>query len=75
MSELPQEGPFDQTLDEADELTELEYASTQRQLSPAEQQRLADLHHEAGRIVRAERTKEVEEAPTEGTIVSGDDSP
>lgn len=75
MSESPQEGRFDRALDAGNELTELEYHATQRQLSPDEQKRLEELRQSAGRIVKTERIKEKESAPEEGTVVSGDDSP
>lgn len=75
MSESPQEGRFDEALDAGNELTELEYAASQRQLSPDEQQRLDTLRQSSGRIVKTKRINAKESAPSDSTVVSGDDSP
>lgn len=75
MTEYTGEGRQDRTLDEGEELTGLEYDATRRQLSPEEQQRLAQLRQDSGQITGAEREKEVESDRPDSTTVSGDDSP
>lgn len=75
MTEFTGEGREDRTLDEGEELTQLEYDSTRRQLSAAEQQRLAQLRQNAGQILSTEHEKATESELTDSTTVSGDDSP
>jgi len=74
MSDFPQEGHLDRTLDAADELTKLEYAASQSQLSAGEQQRLEQLRQAAGPIVKAERQK-AKGTSADDSVVSTDDSP
>ena len=74
MSDFPQEGHLDRTLDAADELTKLEYAASQGQLSAGEQQRLEQLRQEAGQIVKTQRQK-AKGTSADGSVVSTDDSP
>ncbi|MDB5081731.1 MAG: hypothetical protein JWP00_3655 [Chloroflexi bacterium] len=74
MTNLPQEGHFDQTLDAATELTELEYAASQRQLSGQEQQRLEQLRQGKDQIIDARRERAREGQLTDSTVVNGDDS-
>ncbi len=74
MLDLPQEGHLDQVLDAADELTKLEYAASQRQLSTGEQQRLDQLHQNTSQIIDTQREK-AKGTSADGTVVSSDDSP
>ena len=75
MTEFTGEGKEDRTLDEGEELTELEYEATRRPLSAEEQQRLGQLRQQSAQIARTEQEKEVESELTNRTTVSGDDSP
>lgn len=75
MTEYTGEGRQDQTLNEGDELTKLEYESTRRPLTAQETHRLAQLRQNAGQILGTEREKAVESELTDSTTVSGDDSP
>ena len=75
MTEYTGEGREDRTLDEGEELTKLEYEATRRPLSAEEQQRLAQLRQDGGRILNTEQEKATESELTDSTTVSGDDSP
>ncbi len=61
--------------DEAEELTELEYASSQRQLSQAENERLSQLRQRSKQIVEAVVQEEAVRPGPANPVVSGDDSP
>ena len=75
MTQYSGEGREDRMLDAGEELTNLEYQATQRPLSAAEQDRLAQLRQAGGQIARTEKEKEVDSELTDSTTVSGDDSP
>ena len=66
MPDMPQEGSMNQSIDKAEELTQLEYAATQRQLSAEEQQHLQNLRQQQGKmtLVAEQEAKETYQQET-----------